>query len=541
MSVGGELLQGRDAFARSAWAEARELLSAANPAALSAEDLGALATAAYLVGDRDGALRALQQAFHLHEAAGDNLAAAMDVHWIAMVHMTSGNTAVGGGWAARGLRLLEGEPDDAEARGFYAIHEFFQHLGTGDVQQAGACAERVFALGKRWGNGDLVAFGLMSQGRLMIYSGRVAEGTALLDEAMVGLAAGEVSPRVSGEIYCSMIEACQEISDYRRMVQWTDALTRWCDAQPDLVTFTGQCAVHRGQILRSHGEFSAALAELALASQRYALLGQDPAAGLALYERGEVLRIQGDLAAAEAAYTEARTYGHEAEPGRSLLCLAQGRRDAAAASARRLLGEPDSPVHRAQRLPAVIEILLAGDDVADARVAVDELVGIASAFGCDAVTATSAYWAGAVSLAEGDPSGALTQLRRAWKLWIDLGARFDAAWARTRIGQAMRALGDEESALSELAVAQRTFAELGAKPSEHEVGRLLARTLPDGLTAREVEVLRLVAHGQSNPQIAAALFLSQKTVQRHLSNIFGKIGVTSRTAAGAYAFEHDLA
>jgi ATP/maltotriose-dependent transcriptional regulator MalT len=541
MGVGRELLQGREAFARSAWGEARELLSAVDPAELSAEDLDALATAAYLVGDRAAALRAMQQAFHLHEASGQNLAAAMDVHWIAMMHMANGNAAVGGGWAARGLRLLEGEPDDAEARGFYAIHEFFAHLGTGDVGQAGACAERVFTLGRRWGNGDLIAFGLMSQGRLRIYAGRVAEGTALLDEAMVGLAAGEVSPIVSGEIYCSMIEACQEISDYRRMVEWTEALTRWCGAQPDLVPFTGQCAVHRGQILRSHGEFGAALEELALASQRYALLGQEPAAGLALYERGEVLRIQGDLNAAEAAYTEARTYGHEAEPGRSLLWLAQGRRDAAAASARRLFDEPDSPVHRAQRLPAVIEILLAGGDVADARIAVDELVAIASAFGCDAVSATSAYWAGVVSLAEGDPSGALPHLRRAWKLWIDLGARFDAAWARTRIGQAMRALGDEESAVSELAVAQRTFAELGAGPSQREVEGLLARSLPGGLTAREVEVLRLVAHGQSNPQIAAALFLSQKTVQRHLSNIFGKIGVTSRTAAGAYAFEHDLA
>ena len=541
MGVGRELQQGRDAFARRAWAEARELLSAAGPAGLCAEDLGALATAAYLLGDRDAALGALHQAFHLHEAAGEKLAAAMDVHWIAMVHLSSGNAAVGGGWSARGMRLLEGEPDDAEARGFYAIHEFFQHLAAGDLREAGTCAERVFAIGKRWDNGDLIAFGLMSQGRLMIYSGQVAEGTALLDEAMVGLAAGEVSPIVSGEIYCSMIEACQEISDYRRMVEWTDVLTRWCDAQPDLVQFTGQCAVHRGQILRSHGEFGAALEELALASERYAVNGQEPAAGLALYERGEVLRIQGDLAGADTAYTEARTYGHEAEPGRSLLCLAQGRRDTAAASARRVLAERDSPVHRAQRLPAVVEILLACGDVAEARVAVDELVTIASGFACDAVTATSAYWTGVVSLAEGDPSGALVPLRRAWKLWIDLGARFDAAWARTRIGQAVRALGDEESALSELSVAQRTFAELGARPSQRQAERLLDRGLPDGLTARELEVLRLVARGQSNPQIAEALFLSQKTVQRHLSNIFGKIGVTSRTAAGAYAYEHDLA
>jgi ATP/maltotriose-dependent transcriptional regulator MalT len=386
-----------------------------------------------------------------------------------------------------------------------------------------------------------VAFGLMSQGRLDIYDGRVAEGTALLDEAMVGLAAGEVSPIVSGEIYCSMIEACQEISDYGRMVEWTQALTRWCDAQPDLVPFTGQCAVHRAQIMRSHGSFVEALEELELARARYALLGQEPATGLALYERGEVLRLQGDLTGAEAAFTEANQYGHEAEPGRSLLWLAQGRREPAVASVQRLLARPDSPVHRARRLPAAVEILLATGDAAGARAAVDELVGIADAFGCDAVSATAAYWSGVVLLAEGDASSALVDLRRAWKLWIGLGARYDAAWARTQIGLAYRALGDTMSAESELSVAERTFAELGTEPARREAARLHgASALPDGLTAREVEVLRLVATGRSNPQIAGTLFLSEKTVARHLSNIFAKTGVTSRTAAATWAHQHEL-
>jgi DNA-binding CsgD family transcriptional regulator len=537
----GDVRLGREAFARRSWAAARELLLPVDQPTLTAEDLHSLATAAYLVADRDTALAAWQRAFQLHTAAGDPRAAALDAHWLAFVYFHLGNQAVAGGWVARGHRLLDGEPDAVE-HGFYGIHEFFSHLGAQDFAGAGACSERILQIGRRWGNADLIAFGLMSGGRMLIYSGRVPEGVALLDEAMVGVASGEVSPIVSGETYCSLIEACQELSDYRRMSEWTEALTTWCGDQPDLVPFTGQCAVHRGQILRNQGSFVPALEELALAAERYAANGLEAATGLALYERGEVLRTQGDLDGAEAAYTAAAPHGYEPQPGLSLLQLARGRTAAAVAAARRLASEPTDPVARARRLPAIVEILLAGGEVGEARVAADDLVDLASGFCCDAVTAAAAHWAGTVSLAEGDASGALPQLRRAWKLWIDLGARYDAAWARTRIGLALRALGDEASATSELTVAARTFAELGAGPAGRAVsGWLVPASLPDGLTAREVEVLRLVATGQSNPQVAAALFLSEKTVARHLSNIFAKTGVTSRTAAATYAHQHDLA
>ena len=508
---------------------------------MGVDDLRALSSAAYLTGDRNAAIGYLQRAHSLDVAAGDRLAAAREAHFLAMIFSTSGEPAVGAGWVARAERLVEDESDDAAIRGHLLIHEMFRRLFSGDLAGMLASCERIEQIGRTRGDPDLVTFALASSGRALLYLGRVREGLSRLDEAMVGLATGEVSPIMAGQIYCSMIEGCQEISDYERMTQWTEALTRWCDDQLGLVAFTGQCAVHRGQILRARASFPEALAELALAIERYRANGMDPAVGLAMYERGEILRTLGDLEGAGAAYDEAATWGHEPQPGLSLLWLAHGRTAAAATSIRRVLDEARDPVARSRRLGPAVDILCAAGALDEADRASVELGSIAESFGCQALNATASYAAALVALARDDPAGSLTHLRRAWKLWIDLGARYDAARARVRIALALRALGDTVSATSELSVAQRTFAELGAEPARREVERLLATGLPDGLTSREVEVLRLVATGRSNPQIAAALFLSEKTVARHLSNIFVKTGVTSRTAAAAYAHEHDLA
>ena len=248
--------------------------------------------------------------------------------------------------------------------------------------------------------------GLSSQGRLLIYGGRVREGLALLDEAMAGLADQGISPILAGNVYCSMVEACQEIADYRRMAEWTIALTRWCRTQPELVPFTGQCAVHRAQIMRSRAALPEALDELALAITRYAAEGGSPAAGLALYERGEVLRVQGDLDGAAAAFEEAAAFGRDPQPGQSLLALAKGRGPAAVAMVRRLLEETTEPVHRSAHLPAAVEVFLAVGDVDAARSAAEELVGLGGAFGCEALEAAGAYAMGSVLLAGDGPDGA---------------------------------------------------------------------------------------------------------------------------------------
>ena len=578
MDVVQQLVEGRRAYDERAWATAYHRLSAVDPGALEVEDHAALAMAAYLAGDRDTTDRAMQESFRRHLESGDTKGAVRDTFWLALLHVTSGNTSLGAGWVARGKRLLQDVAPDSVEHGYLAMTQMYQHVFAGDIPAAHELAGRVAETGRRCHDANLVSVGLSSEGRLLIYLGKVREGLALLDEAMVGLADADVSPILAGQSYCSMVEACQEIADYRRMAEWTTALTHWCRGQPQLVPFTGQCAVHRGQIMRAQGALREALEELGLALARYSAEGSTPAAGLAHYERGEVLRVLGDHVGAAAEFREAAAMGRDPQPGQSLLMLAKGSVAAAVSSMRRTLEETQAPVHRTAQLPAAVEVFLAAGDAENARAAADELAGLARVFGCQALEAAGEYAVGSVLLASGgagagagagaggasaagdsigaaaDPGAdgrrvdlaagaaeALPHLRHAWKLWIDLGARYEAAWARLRIGLACRALGDEDSAVSELNVAARAFADIGAEPARAEAERLLGHGLPAGLTAREVEVLRLVASGRSNPQIASALFLSQKTVQRHLSNIFAKTGVTSRTAAAAYAFEHGLA
>jgi ATP/maltotriose-dependent transcriptional regulator MalT len=538
MGIVDDLVAGREAFERRDWGVARDRLSAvSNP---GPDDLEALALAAYLCADHDTCLRAWQQAFRAREEAGELSLAVRNVFWIAFLLNTTGNGSVGEGWAARAARMLESEPDMVAERGYLDIHHMYRHIERHEFPQAFEVAMRISAAGRTSGDPNLLAMGLMSEGRLLIYSGRVREGLSRLDEAMVGVVEGAPSPIVAGHVFCSMIEACQEIGDFRRMTEWVSALTRWCDDQPDLIPFTGQCAVHRAQIMRSQGAYEQALTELGHAVERYRANNMDPAAGLALYERGEVLRIRGDHEAAAAAYDDAAAWGHEPQPGLALLWLACGRTAAAVGAVRRLLGEFADPVHRSQVLPAAVEVLIAGSDLEAAGAAADELSEIAASFESPPLTARAACALGAVALARGDPTDALPALRRGWHLWQQLGARYDAARARALIGMSFRALGDEDSAAAELAVARRTFSDLEARADVQAVDALLVPTFPDRLTAREVEVLRLVAAGRTNPQIAATLFLSEKTVARHLSNIFTKIHVSSRTAAAAYAIEHEL-
>ena len=406
MGVVEELIRAREAYDRREWLAAYDGLSDAAADVLTPDDFHQLATAAYLLGRRNDCVQALQRAYQLNLDAGDALAAVRCAFWLALVLLTSGETAIGGGWVARSQRLLAEVDGDVVERGYVLIHLMYRHIFASEFDAASQVAEQITDYGRRFRDPDLTAMGMCAQGRMLLYDGRVPDGLALLDESMVGVAAGEVSIIFAGNIYCTMIEGCQEIADFDRAARWTAALTTWCAGQQGLVPFTGQCAVHRGQIMRAQGAFDEALTEFDLAVQRY-LADQAPGpAGLAMAERGDVLRIRGDFAGAHAAYDQADAFGHEPQPGLALLWLAEGRTETAAAAIQRLLGEARDPVHRSQLLPTAVEVLVATQHHNEAADASTELVSIAVAFGCPSIQARADHAAALVALASGDPGAA---------------------------------------------------------------------------------------------------------------------------------------
>jgi DNA-binding CsgD family transcriptional regulator len=537
--------RGRASYARRAWSDCHDLLSRADRAApLGAEDLELLATSAYMLGRDDEYVTALQRAHRVHLDGGARLRAARCAFWIAINLIRRGETGRGTGWLGRARRLVEREESDCAERGYLLLALMSEHEAAGDDDAAIAAGIDATAIGERFGDADLFALAAQDLGILLIEQGRVAEGLGLLDEAMVAVTAGELSPIVNGFVYCGVIMGCQAAYDPRRAQEWTAALTRWCEQQPDMVSFTGTCLVHRAEIMQLHGAWPDALREARRAGERCALAMNESAAAQALYRQGEVHRLRGEFAAAEEAYRNARRGGWEPQPGLALLRLAQGNGAKAAAAIRRLMSEISEPAKRAALLPAYVEIMLAIGDAHGARSACEELEEIAQRWQGAMMDAIVAQARGAVDLADGDARAGLVALRHAERAWAELDAPYEAARARVLVGLACRALDDEESAALELDEARAVFARLGAAPDLARVDSLARRPAPcdtHGLTPRELEVLRLVASGKSNREISAELVISEHTVARHVQNIFAKLGVSSRTAASAFAFAHDLA
>jgi len=456
--------------------------------------------------------------------------------------MLRGELAPAAGWLARGQRFA-GDVEGHAEEGCLVLGDAVQLMFAGDAEGANPMYSRAAEIGVRFGDPDVTAMARLGEGQTAIMLGRTADGLTLLDEAMVAVTADEASATMTGLVYCAVIETCQEIFDVRRAREWTMALSRWCESQPELVPYRGQCLVHRAEILELQGDWRDAIDEAQRACERLAE-PPHPAVGRAFYRRGELQRLRGEYHAADHSYREASRYGQSPHPGLALLRYAQGQVDAAATTIRQALSEAQDRVSRSRLLGAYVEIALAANNVQAARTAADELAQVAADFGAPLMDAVSDHATGAVLLAEGDPAHALEALRRACTRLQELDAPYDAARVRVHLGFAYRALGDDDTAEMELDAARSVFERLGAAPDLARVEELTgsaAFQTAGGLTPREVEVLRLVATGKTNRAIAAELFLSEKTVARHVSNIFTKLGVSSRSAATAYAYQHDLA
>ena len=540
MAVTSRVELGREAFDRRSWREAYELLDAAAP--LGADDLERLAVAAHLVGEDDASARAWERAHLAFLDAGDRERAARCAFWLGLALVLRGEMAT----SAAGWRERNDSPTRSgracAACGYPARPGLHRRTGGGRRRRGerGSSAE-IVDIARRCADTDLLSFGMVCVGQALIAHGDVAGGLRHLDEAMVAVSTGEVTPIPAGIIYCAVIEMCVFAFDIRRAAEWTGALHAWCTSEPDLVPYRGQCLVHRSQVLLAHGDWIGATAEALLAAERLTE-PPHPALGTARYQQGELHRLRGEFAEADAAYREAGTLGRDPSPGIALLRLAQARLDDAAIAIRRMLAEGGDPRVRPAVLAAAVEIFLAADDVVEARLAHDELATIADAAAVPALRtmadgALGALLSPAEMLAPPSPRCAERSP----------GGRHSGCPTRppalaSPSPTRRRALGDDDSAELERQAARATFERLGAAPDLQRLAGLDgAATAPTGdLTDREVEVLRLVATGRTNREIAETLVISTHTVARHLQNIFLKLGLSSRAAATAYAYEHHL-
>ena len=519
----------------------RALSQADHEQPLAGDDLERLAVSAYMIGRENEYLAVLERAYHAHLEADDPRRALRAAFWVGVNLARRGEMAPAGGWLGRARRLLDREEGECVEHGYMLLPRVFEEEARGKWGAAADLAGEAMAIGERHGDQDLFALLGHERGQCLIRDGRIRDGLAHLDEAMLAAGSGELSPIVTGIVYCGVILACQQAHDPRRAREWTAILSDWCDDQPEMVAFTGRCLIHRAEIMQLGGEWPEALEEARRAADR-GHRGENPqAVGEALYREAEVRRLTGDLDAAGRAYREASQLGREPQPGLALLRLAQGNRDAAAAAIRRAVEETGDAGARGALLPAHVEIMLATGDLEAARAGADELQRMAEEFESTALEAAAASARGSLDLARGEPREALAALRRAAEIWNQVEAPYETARARELIGRCCGALGDQESAKLELDAAAVAFAQLEATPDLARLKSLGEPTAsPHGLTARELEVLQLVAAGRTNRQIATTLVISEHTVARHLQNIFSKLGVSSRTAASAFAFSHDL-
>lgn len=535
---------GRTAFAKEKWKLAYTHLSNADhQQSLEADDLELLAISAYLTGNFDACFDSWARAHNafvqrMHTRGGVRCA-----FWLGFMLRSRGEMVRGGGWMAHAKKLLDENPTDCVEEGYLFLPVALTALGKGDIQGSIAAFNRALEIGNRFGDQDLIALGHLGHGQALIRSGEGEKGAAMLDEAMVSVESGILSPVVMGIAYCAVIEACMENFDLHRATEWTGALNGWCSSHPHLVPFRGQCLTRRSQIMMFHGEWSNAIEEASHAIDLLSKPSVEPAAGAAFYQLGDLYRLHGEYTKAEDAYREANNLGRKPHPGLALLRLAQGQIEGSKSSISNALKETRDLKNKCDALFACIDIMLADGNTEKARSTLTELKEIAQRLNASLLHACSAQAEGAILLREGSVDPALTSLGEARQIWEELKAPYETARTRWLIARAYRETGDEDLARMEYQAARRIFEQLQALPDlekiDSEFQSRVDKTTHD-LSRREKQVLALIAEGKSNKSIADKLFISERTVERHVSNIFLKLDVSSRSEATAFAYKNKL-
>ncbi len=468
----------REAAARHAWREAHAAYAGADPASLTADDLELYGEAAWWRGKLDEAIGLRERAYAAYKAAGDSLGAARLAITLSWDQEGRGAFAIARGWFSNAERLLHDLPESAEHSRLLLTQAIEAMFAEGEFERAVELFDEAYAVADRVGDRDGQILALSGKGRAFIKAGRVEEGLALIDEATAPAMCGDLRPHSTGLVYCLAITASQDVGDFRRAAEWTEAANRWCDGL-DVTGFPGACRIHRAEVMRLRGDWGAAEAQaLEACAELHDFDRSITASGH--YEIGEIRRRRGDFAGAEEAYRTASELGGRNEPGLSLLRLAQGKVDAAVAGLAHSLREATEPLHRLRRLPAQVEVAVAAGDLSAARAAADELESIVDSYKIGerraaAFDATVFFARGQIELAEKDWGAAASSLKHARDEWHEVGAPYETAQARLLLGVAYRRSGDEHAGTVELEAALAIFERLGAKLDEARAKELLGR------------------------------------------------------------------
>ena len=526
--------EGRAAYARQDWQATYAALEPLR-ADLGTDDLEVLGEAAWWLGDTPTAMAVAEDVYQRLLAAEARDAAADQAQRLTLSWAVRGDLPVASAWLNRAERLLRELPrGPLHARQRYLIVSSDMGL-TGDPTEAEAAAAELHEMAREYDDPALACFALVLEGMADVRRGRTLQGFAALDEAMLPVLAGRVEALWAGDIYCTTIHVCEELADLGRMRQWTESLARWSIPLSRTFMYAHVTRVHELQVVSAEGRWDQVEAELG--PHRDSLVGSHGwLSGLASYELGEIRRLRGDAAGARAAYERGRAFGIDPQPGEALLQWAEG--DAAGAlAALRVSLAGQGRLTRARSLLAAVELALATGDRGAAGALTAELVETAGYYGTVGLQARAAQARAGLALADGRPDAAVPELERAAAIYRDQRYRYAGAVVHEQLARAHRALGAYDQADAAEATAIAIYTQLGARA---DLDRLAPRSLPGGLTAREVEVLACVTSGAGNREVAERLVISEKTVSRHLANIFTKAGVSTRTAAAAWAREHGL-